>query len=63
MAHNAKSLGEMAPVTDAYTNSDIKTKKQTDKNTNPRRSDLGNGDKVILLAKYIYRGVGEERPD
>jgi hypothetical protein len=54
MAHREKTLGETAPVTAAYTNGDIKTQKQTDKNRKPLKEDLKDGGKVILFAKYIY---------
>jgi hypothetical protein len=62
MAHREKTLGETAPVTAAYTKSDIKTQKQTDKNRKPLREDLKDGGKVILFAKYMYRLLANKVP-
>jgi hypothetical protein len=53
MARREKTLGETAPVTAAYTKSDIKTQEQTDKNKKPLREDLKDGGKIILFAS-IY---------
>jgi hypothetical protein len=63
MAHREKNLGEMAPVTNAYTKSDIKTQKQADKNKKPLRQDLKDAGKVILFRKvYIYRLLADKVP-
>jgi hypothetical protein len=63
MAHREKTLGETAPVTVAYTKSDIKTQKQADRDRKPLREDLKDGGKAILFAKYLYHYASKQSHD